>query len=78
MLCADLLALFGSGSNQRSSGQVIGLSEEPSGALVDCSNGLLTEDTMMKSCNLEVVIQIVFHALSVDSFEMTSCHHPGR
>jgi hypothetical protein len=44
MLCTDLLAFFGGSGNQRSPGEMIGLSKQSSRSLMDGSNGLITED----------------------------------
>jgi hypothetical protein len=41
------------------------------------SNGLLTEDRMVQSSEAEVMVQVILHALSIHSFEMTSCNHSG-
>ena len=66
---------FGS-SHKGPSGEVIGLSEESTGSLVDGGEGRFIEGVCFETCDFEVMSEVEFHLLSVDSLEMASGDDP--
>ena len=77
MFCSDCHALLFGCRNEGSSGQVICLSEQAPGALVDSGDGGLIKEVFLHPCNGQVVSEILLHVLSADSLEVASCHNPG-
>jgi len=67
---ADLRTFFGSSGDEGAPGQVVGLAEESSGALMDRGNRLFAEGRMIQPSQVEVVVEIILHALAVDPFQV--------
>jgi hypothetical protein len=53
-------------------------SKQPSRFLMDSRNGLFTEDRMIESGEAKVMVEVIFHALAIDSFKMAFCDHSRR
>src|SRR6056297_2859809 len=77
VLGSDCQGLLGSGGNQRAPGQMIGFAIKPPGALVDGGNGGRIIQVSFNTGNLQVMADIGFHPLPVNSFQMAPGHHPG-
>jgi hypothetical protein len=67
---ADLGTFFGSRGDEGAAGQVVGLAEEPSRALMDRRNRLFAEGRVIQPSQVEVVVEIILHALAVDTFQV--------
>jgi hypothetical protein len=78
MFGGDQLAFFGGGGDEGASGQVIGSAEKAAGSLVDGGNGLVGEEGLFDPGDFEVVVEVEFHLLAIDAFEVGAGHHPGR
>ena len=76
MFSTNLLTFLGSGRNQCAPRQMVGFPKEPTRALVNGGDGLLTEDRMTEACDFQVVIEIILHALPIHTFEMTPGDYP--
>lgn len=78
MVRGDELAFFGGGGDEGAPGQVIGPAEESAGSLVDGRNGLFGEERLFDAGDFQVVVEVEFHLLAVDPFQMGSGYHSGR
>ncbi len=56
------------------SGQVVGFSEQPSGALMDGGNGCFIKDSVFDPCDGKVVFEILLHLFTGYAFEVTASH----
>ena len=78
MFGGDQLAFFRRGGDERAPGQVVGSAEEPPGALMDGGDGLFGEEGLFHSGDFEVVVEVAFHILAVDPFQVGPSDYPGR
>ena len=58
-------------------GQVVRLSEEPPGALVDSGYRRFIEDVVRCPADVEVMPQVFVHLTARDPFQVTSRYNPG-
>lgn len=77
MVGGNLLDFFGRGGNESTPGKVVGLPEESTGALVDGGNGGIGKKGMGDAGDLQMVVQVEFHIVSVDSHQMTASNDSG-
>ena len=63
--------------DESSSGQVIGFSEESSGALMDGGNSGRIEEILFYAGYREVMLEVLFHFLSICCFEVASGDDSG-
>ena len=78
MFCSDQLAFFRGGSDESAPGEVIGSAEETSGTLMDSGHGLFREKGLFDAGDLQVMVQIAFHLLTVYAFQVGPGHDAGR
>jgi hypothetical protein len=72
MVSRDRQGLVMSGGDEGSSGQMVSLSEQPSGALVDGGDGRFIKEGRFYAGDGQVMLQVHFHILAVDAFQIAS------
>ena len=77
MFWRDEVVLLLGGGDECASCQVVGSSEESSGALLYGGDGWFGEEVLLYARDLEVVQEIGLHVLEGDAGQMASGHDPG-
>lgn len=65
------------GDDEGASGQMVGFSEEASGALLDGGNGCFIEDVVFHACDGEVMGKVSLHLVTGDPFKMAASDDTG-
>jgi len=71
MVGGDGRCLFMSGGDEGASGEVVCFSEQAAGSLVDGGDGGFVEERCFDAGDVQVVIQVSFHSLAIDAYEMS-------
>ena len=72
MVSGDCHRLVLSGGDEGASGQMVGFSEQSSGALVNGGDSCFVKEGRLDAGDGQVMIQIHFHILAVDALQMAS------
>ena len=76
MLGRDNRSLFASGSQHGATCEMVGPTQESAGSLVDCGDCLLTEQLLVSTDNLEVMVQVVVHVVELQPLQQSAADNP--
>ena len=77
MVGGDLLGFLCGGGDESAPGKVVGSPQEAAGTLMGGGNGGIGKKGMGDAGNLQVVVQIKLHIVSVDSLQMAAGNDSG-